>query len=146
MKWTELTRAAHRYGPVTWDRIAVGACLLATVPFEVVAELTHESWAAHPLPRWFGILVACAALLWRRTRFPLAAAVVLAATALSAKFTALFFLAYAAGRHQRTARAWWFGAAATAELITLGALGIGPPLARDNSASSLALLVLAVWP
>lgn len=75
---------------------------------------------------------------------PLAAVVVLAATAPSAKFAALFFLAYAAGRRQRPSRAWWFGAAATAELITLGALGFGPPPVRDGSASSLALLASAI--
>ncbi|MFE2308795.1 sensor histidine kinase [Streptomyces sp. NPDC059411] len=145
MERTAAARAPHRYAPVTWDRIAAAACLLVTVPFEVYAELDHESWASHPVPRWLGILVSCAALLWRRTRFPVAALVVLVATALSAKFTALFFLAYAAGRHQRPGYAWWFGAAATAELITLSALGSGPPLVRDNSPSSLALLASAVF-
>lgn len=144
MSRTAAAPAPRGYRPVTWDRIAAGACLLVTVPFEVYAELDHESWAAHPLLRWLGILAACAALLWRRTRFPLTAVVVLAATALSAKFAALFFLAYAAGRHQPTSRAWWFGAVAATELIVLGALGSGPPLVRDSSPSSLALLAAAV--
>ncbi|MFI5863453.1 sensor histidine kinase [Streptomyces sp. NPDC051546] len=158
--WNALVRAApHRldpagggpgsrgpasWGPVAWDRAAAATCLLITVPFEVYAEVAHQSWASHPLLRWLGILVSCAALLWRRTRFPLAALVILAATALSAKFIALFFLAYAAGRHQRTSYAYGFAVAATAELITLNALGSGPPLVHENSPSSLALLASTV--
>ncbi|MFE4631812.1 sensor histidine kinase [Streptomyces sp. NPDC056773] len=134
----------NSWGPVAWDRAAAVTCLLITVPFEVYAEIAHQSWASHPVLRWLGILASCAALLWRRTRFPLAAVVVLAATALSAKFIALFFLAYAAGRHQRTAWAYGFGVAATAELITLSALGSGPPLVQDRSPSSLALLASTV--
>ncbi|MET9856603.1 histidine kinase [Streptomyces sp. NPDC006450] len=141
---TGTVRAPHRYGPLAWDRIAAGACLLVSIPFEVFAEVTHASWAAHPLLRWFGILAACAALLWRRTRFPLAAVVILVATALSAKFAALFFLAYAAGRYQRRSYAWWFGAAATSELIAVGALGSGPPLVQDSSPAGVALLTAAV--
>ncbi|MER5760011.1 histidine kinase [Streptomyces sp. NPDC002082] len=146
MRWNPPVRTlgSASWGPVAWDRVAAVTCLLITVPFEVYAEVAHQSWASHPLLRWLGILVSCAALLWRRTRFPLAALVVLAATALSAKFIALFFLAYAAGRHQRTAYAYGFGVAATAELITLSALGSGPPLIRESSPSSLALLASTV--
>ncbi|MFI5763587.1 hypothetical protein ACIA8F_21930 [Streptomyces sp. NPDC051563] len=77
--WNALVRAApHRldpagggpasrgpasWGPVAWDRAAAATCLLITVPFEVYAEVAHQSWASHPLLRWLGILVSCAALL-----------------------------------------------------------------------------------
>ncbi|MFE0103632.1 sensor histidine kinase [Streptomyces sp. NPDC059009] len=131
-------------GPDGWDRAAAATSLAVATAVELGAVWEHDAWATHPVLRWLGILVASGALLWRRTRFPLAALVVIAATVLSTEFAALFFLAYAAGRYQRARNAWLFGAAACAELLVITLTGAGPPLVEYRAPSTVVMVVSLV--
>ncbi|WP_199546965.1 sensor histidine kinase [Streptomyces sp. N35] len=130
--------------PAAWDRLAACGALVVAAAMELPAVWAHGSWAAHPLLRWLGIVLAAGALLWRRTRFPAAGVVVLAGTALSMHYAAVFFLAYAAGRYQPVVRAWVFGLLASALVFVLTATGSGPPLVQDGSVTSVAVIVFMV--